>query len=242
MLETDHLLVFVDVEVSNILKKNMARNQHCLSLSHSKSLMKSLKNLSERDDFWNVFESKCEDILSEFQSSETHLLDENYDEFLSLLDFSIKETAKIKKPSPPTLSARLKASPSTNNLRISRNRLLTEKQKYRRNDVIRRELNLKIRQVNQKLRQAVNFEKSKFRQEQIREIERLKKTHCKQMWLELKRLAGWESREQLPESVLNKEEREVTGEQALEVWKETFEKLGKEDLDDELIPCFVRIL
>ena len=53
------------------------------------------------------------------------------------------------------------------------------------------------------------------------------------MWWELKKLAGWTSREQIPETVLNEEGQEVEGDEALEAWRNAFQTLGKENMLDE---------
>jgi len=188
-------------------------------------IMKTVKSLSKWDSFWGVFEKKCEEHLSQFNTSEAGSLDADYDAFLSLLDKSLNEAVSIVKPTPATLNARLRSTPRINELRIQRNRLITR--------ILKKEFNTASRLVNRQLQRAIRFEKDKFRQEQVREIETLNKRDCKRMWRELKKMAGWRLKEQIPESVLNKQGQEVSGDEALTVWKEEFEVLGKEDLKDD---------
>jgi len=231
LLEADHLLVGLDVEVL-MHKEQIRDNQRDRRPRKPQNkIMKTVKSLSKWDSFWGVFEKKCEEHLSQFNTSEAGSLDADYDAFLSL-DKSLNEAVSIVKPTPATLNARLRSTPRINELRIQRNRLNNEKRKFHNED-LKKEFNTASRLVNRQLQRAIRFEKDKFRQEQVREIETLNKRDCKRMWRELKKMAGWRLKEQIPESVLNKQGQEVSGDEALTVWKEEFEVLGKEDLKDD---------
>ena len=46
-------------------------------------------------------------------------------------------------------------------------------------------------------------------------------------------MAGWRSREQIPETILNEDGEEVEGDEALEAWRSAFHTLGKENMLDE---------
>src|SRR6185312_11597044 len=52
------------------------------------------------------------------------------------------------------------------------------------------------------------------------------------MWRELKSLAGWDQKETLPRRILDEEDEEVEGTEALKIWASSFEKLGKENFED----------
>jgi hypothetical protein len=66
----------------------------------------------------------------------------------------------------------------------------------------------------------------------VREIENLEREDCRRMWKELKELSGWRTKSSLPDSVLDEKQREVSGDQISEVWKESFRELGIEDTKD----------
>jgi len=52
------------------------------------------------------------------------------------------------------------------------------------------------------------------------------------MWKELKRLAGWTSKESISDTMFNANKQEVCGDSVLEVWSEAFRVLGVEDPHD----------
>ena len=52
------------------------------------------------------------------------------------------------------------------------------------------------------------------------------------MWKELKKMSRWKRKEQTSTCVWNKEKKEVEGKEAMKEWKDTFEELGKENLED----------
>ena len=85
------------------------------------------------------------------------------------------------------------------------------------------------RKLKRETRKAVNA----FKREQVSEIESLETDDCRRMWKELKTLAGWRKKDDIPDTVRNEKNEEVTGEGVLEVWKESFRLLGVEDPKDE---------
>ena len=111
-----------------------------------------------------------------------------------------------------------------------KNKLYRLKKKYDDKE-IQKKFYEHIRKVNKQLGKMIRNEREKFRQEQAKEIEKLKKTDCKRMWL--KRLSGWKSSLPVPETVLDEKGGEVEGEVTLGRWKDAFRKLGKEDMKDE---------
>ena len=101
------------------------------------------------------------------------------------------------------------------------------------NPEIKGQILKEIYTVNNTLKTSIRHERNRFKKEQMKEIEDLQKTDCRRMWQELKRMAGWTTKEKEIQGVLNENQEEVWEEDALKVWENSFRKLGLEDLEDK---------
>jgi hypothetical protein len=131
------------------------------------------------------------------------------------------------------LTARLKTNTDILTLRRTKNHLYRLKKAYT-NPEIRKLIIQQLYTINNTLKKKVRQEREKFRNDQMDEIENLKQTDCRRMWQELKRMAGWASKEKEIQAVLDEKQEEVWDEEALKVWETSFKQLGIEDLDDKI--------
>jgi len=170
--------------------------------------------------------------MTHFETPENSSLNDDYSFFRHLLHTSLAETLRKHKPLITTLTARLKTNNAIIALRIRKNHLYRMKTQYS-NPETKKLIIEEIYTVNNALKKEIRQEREKFRKDQMAEIENLNQTDCRKMWQELKRMAGWTSKEKEIQTVLDEKQEEVCDEAALKVWETSFKKLGIEDLDDK---------
>lgn len=234
LLETDHWMISIEIPMNRRTKEvKRTKKRKTEVTSITKRNMNLLKKVTLRDPFWKSYQRKSNSIMTHFELKEDSPIDEDYSYFRYLLHFSLFEALRTHKPLTTTLTARLKTNTDIITLRIRKNHLCRLKKHYP-NPEIKRIFFEQIHTVNNALKVNIRREREKFRKDQMDELENLKQTDCRRMWQELKRMAGWNSKEKEIQAVLDDKQEEVWDEEALKVWETSFKKLGIEDLDDKI--------
>jgi hypothetical protein len=233
ILSTDHNLISVLVRCEK--DKQPENNLRTIRTKKKKrqpqSAMQQLKTVTRTDPFWSVLKSKCERQFVEYKTKETSTIDEDYNEFKRQVEETVGKAIKEQKPIATTLKARLRSTQGIVTLRILKNRLYRDMKKEK-DEERKKRLRLQTSKVNKQLKQRIREAIISFKCERVREIENLEREDCRRMWKELKELSGWRTKSSLPDSVLDEKQREVSGDQISEVWKESFRELGIEDTKD----------
>lgn len=224
---TDHLLLSIQIQYVQQARTRKSRVRQ----KKKKSAMEILKTVTRVDGFWQSLESECKKSLAEFDTILGQTVNEDYETFKMKLTDAVSNALKNNKPSRTSLKARLKSDEVIVELRMEKSRLfraMKAEDNVEKRQVIKEQLWKTNKKLKLRTRKAIN----EFKTEQVKEIERLEANDCRRMWKELKTLAGWESKDRLPETVLDVKGHEVCGNEVAEVWKEAFQALGKDDEED----------
>ena len=126
-----------------------------------------------------------------------------------------KEIAELKKEKRETVKTQIHSSVQNN---------ISE-----RNEAI-----IRIHQLKNQIKSKVRILKYERKCKLLKEIEELKSTKQKHYWNKLKQLVNWTGdKQQLPEKVKDNNNRLVDGEQAIEQWKQQYEQIGVENINDD---------
>ena len=233
-LETDHILIKVDVEseeVAPLIAQRRPKKKVKKVKKKKKSPMEMLKRVTRKDPFWKTFEECCNVSLSNYSPVVGQEVDRDYEEMKARIAEALNKAMALTPPSHKKLTASIRCSSELKRLRKKKSELFAKMRDadQEQSRVVKRELCRVSNLLKRRTRTAVN----KYKREQVAEIEGLEPDDCRRMWKELKTLSGWTRRETTPETMLNESKEEVSGDEVKEVWKEAFRVLGIENESDE---------
>ena len=233
-LDTDHILIHVDVERDTELTAQThttGRPKPKSKRRKKKSDMNRLKDVRRKDPFWKTLEGVCDKNLQDYTVSKEETVDQAYTTLKDKITSSVTETFKETQPISITLTATLRKTPNISFCRKRRRELFVKMLKDEDGER-RKRVKAELSRVGNKLRRLTKKAVNGYKRERVKEIEELEVGDCKRMWKELKKLTQWTRKEEGSETMMNEKKEEVGGEQVKDVWKAAFEKLGVEDVED----------
>ena len=155
----DHWMISLELPIHVVETGTHA--SHKGTNSKSKRNMDLLKKITTRDSFWDTLELECNEIMTQFQTSEDSSIDEEYVKFRDLLQTALDQALTKGKPTLTTLTTRLKTNQNIVNLRIRKNHLYRIKKLYL-NPENKQLLLGEILTVNNKLKKEIDKKERNF--------------------------------------------------------------------------------
>lgn len=227
-INTDHVMLSIHLAVEY---KNEAA-AHKTMIPKIKDDMAKLKNVRD-ENFWECFAEHCDGMLEDFEEKTdgNTSIDQDYKIFLDTMKTITQKSLEAHKPRPTTVKQAYKSDRETAILKKKKNRLFRE-MKANSNELERARLASQLQKALKKLKKRTRAVHDEFMRAKLNNIERMQNRDTKQMWKELKKLAGWKTKSSTPETMFNEEGIEVKGDEVKDVWRRAFHCLGIEDFDD----------